>query len=42
MGGSVKEVRLVSGDRVRIQTTTVDGHAREDQFLSTVCQFPVR
>ena len=36
MGESVKEVKLVSGDRLRIQTNTiVDGHAREDQFLST-------
>ena len=41
MGGKVKE--LVSGDRLRIQTnTTVDGHAREEQFLPTVRQFPVR
>ena len=37
MGESVKEIKLVSGDRLRIQTNTiVDGHAREDQFLSTV------
>ena len=37
MGESVKEVKLVSGDRLRIQTNTiVDGHAQEDQFWSTV------
>ena len=39
----MKEIKLVSGDRLRIQTnTTVDGYAREDQFLRTVRQFPVR
>ena len=37
MGESVKEIKLVSGDRLSIHTNTiVDGHAREDQFLSTV------
>ena len=43
MGQSVKEIKLASGDRLRIQTnTTVDGYAREDQFLLTVRQFPAR
>ena len=43
MGESVKETQLVSGDKLRIQTsTTVDGYARKDQFLSTVRQFPAR
>ena len=43
MGGSVKEIKLVSGDRLRIQTnTTVDGHPPEEQFLPTVRQFPAR
>ena len=43
MGESVKEIKLVSGDKLRTQTNmTVDGYAREDQFLSTVRQFPAR
>ena len=43
MGELVKEIKLVSGVRLRIRiNTSVDGHAREDQFLSTVRQFPVR
>ena len=43
MGESVKEIKLVSGDKQRIQTsTTVDGYAREDKFLSAVRQFPAR
>ena len=43
MGELVKEIKLVSGVRLRIRiNTTIDGHAWEDQFLSTVRQFPVR
>ena len=43
MGQSVKEIKLASSDRLRIQTnTTVDGYARQDQFLLTVRQFPAR
>ena len=43
MGESVKDIQLVSSDKLRIQTsTTVDGYARKDQFLSTVRQFPAR
>ena len=43
MGESVKEIKLVSSVRLRIRiNTTIDGHAWEDQFLSTVRQFPVR
>ena len=39
----MEEIKLVSGDRLHIQTnTTVDGHAPKEQFLPTVRQFPVR
>ena len=43
MGELVKEIKLVSGVRLRIRiNTSVDGHAWKDQFLSTARQFPVR